>query len=978
MRNSIYLMAMCLLWIYQLVVAETNEPRSYTALSSALQTNSNSALVCQVFGTITSDTTWDPAICDSYVVTDDVTIIRPLVIKPGTLIRFDNQKTLTIRSKLIARGTEARPIIFTSNVGQNKGDWGYISFTDSSIDAQFDVAGNFIDGSIIQYAVIEYAGGGNAADIGALRIEASSPYLDHNILRHNNVDGIHVWSGEGIRITNNTISDNGVPGSTNACGIHYRSGSGLLVISGNAIYNNTGTGVYVLTGGIGSANTITGNTISENTGGIHILNNQFAVSTANLSSNTITHNKATGLLVDHYNTYGSITAIIDKNIVSTNTSSGNGAGIHIHLTIPNSTHIADTRSAGERSGLAYGPIVTLTNNTITNNTASANCGGIYAEYGTDVTISGNTITGNAAAIKGGGICGGGTNTINDNLIANNYSTAGAGVWMISGGAVTIRGNTISNNTASADGGGIYSEADRGTIADNVITGNSVTQSNGRGAGIYLSNGCRPAIDSNNLYGNTSYKGSEIYNGNLAGGSNVNAANNWWGTTDFAVIESQVWHHPDDASLGIVDYVPFRNTPIPSTPTPTPTSTSTAMDTVTSTPSSTCTATQTPTDIWTATPTLSPSMTSSPIQTAVRTATATRTPISTPARQRIYLPYSLKAPTPTFTPSPTPTPTAPRAPYLEAITNVDHDRVYTVHWVPSSNADRYILEESRSDSFSDIRQVYTGAHESWTVPIPGKTPGTYYYRVKAGNAGGESAWSNTQTVTIHPLFVGLATKWDATGFIRGSEYYNVGYHSTVNCDALTDADTIRCHWRNWYDPNPNGWPEETYTSYYSVSTGVRRSSTRPPDPSWKWSRPWRLDYGSQFSDGQIISLDGQRFRVSGPFWGYTVFGVSIQYWEMVNLDTFVFWDGGGDWNQYVHAGEAKLRYLVNGTLEIVFDDILRRDYLKGNPTGDTVQYIRNLTASSTIPPSVITTGTAIDWETPIPSMSLFGGVAEYEK
>ena len=145
MRNSIYLMAMCLLWIYQLVVAETNEPRSYTALSSALQTNSNSALVCQVFGTITSDTTWDPAICDSYVVTDDVTIIRPLVIKPGTLIRFDNQKTLTIRSKLIARGTEARPIIFTSNVGQNKGDWGYISFTDSSIDAQFDVAGNFIE-----------------------------------------------------------------------------------------------------------------------------------------------------------------------------------------------------------------------------------------------------------------------------------------------------------------------------------------------------------------------------------------------------------------------------------------------------------------------------------------------------------------------------------------------------------------------------------------------------------------------------------------------------------------------------------------------------------------------------------------------------------------------------------------------------------------------------------------------------------------
>jgi uncharacterized repeat protein (TIGR01451 family) len=42
---------------------------------------------------------------------------------------------------------------------------------------------------------------------------------------------------------------------------------------------------------------------------------------------------------------------------------------------------------------------------------------------------------------------------------------------------------------------------------------------------------------------------------------VNAEDNYWGTTDSGVIEDHVYHFMDDPSLSIVDYVPFRTSPI---------------------------------------------------------------------------------------------------------------------------------------------------------------------------------------------------------------------------------------------------------------------------------------------------------------------------------------------------------------------------------------------------------------------------------
>ena len=197
----------------------------------------------------------------------------------------------------------------------------------------------------------------------------------------------------------------------------------------------------------------------------------------------------------------------------------------------------------------------------------------------------------------------------------------------------------------------------------------------------------------------------------------------------------------------------------------------------------------------------------------------------------------------------------------------------------------------------------------------------------------------------PLFIGLQLRWDGAGYIRGSEYYDIGVHEERELDAMTDADTIRSHNHQWYDPNPLDFDPTTWYTYYSVSTGYFKSSSLPADPSWKWGYYWILPYDWQWSNGQTVSIDGQAFTVSGPHSGYTAFGQAVQYWRLVNLNRFLFWDGGGDWRQYVHAGDAILWYDSGNTRLLLHGDVLRRYYYQGSETSDTVQYITNLTSSN---------------------------------
>jgi hypothetical protein len=58
-----------------------------------------------------------------------------------------------------------------------------------------------------------------------------------------------------------------------------------------------------------------------------------------------------------------------------------------------------------------------------------------------------------------------------------------------------------------------------------------------------------------------------------------------------------------------------------------------------------------------------------------------------------------------------------------------------------------LQEDDNASFSSPTERYSGAGTSWNAS--GKDTGTYYYRVRASNSWGNSAWSNVQSVGVYP-------------------------------------------------------------------------------------------------------------------------------------------------------------------------------------------------------------------------------------
>jgi predicted outer membrane repeat protein len=108
-----------------------------------------------------------------------------------------------------------------------------------------------------------------------------------------------------------------------------------------------------------------------------------------------------------------------------------------------------------------GCVLTVTNSTISGNTATSVGGGIYNVGG--LTISNSTISGNSATVDvaggGGGIFNYGNLTIANSTISGNSASLGGGVRSTGGtpltpGTLRINNSTISGNSAS-EGGGLH-------------------------------------------------------------------------------------------------------------------------------------------------------------------------------------------------------------------------------------------------------------------------------------------------------------------------------------------------------------------------------------------------------------------------------------------------------------------------------------------------------------------------------------------
>ena len=496
-----------------------------------------------VGGPIFEDTTWTLA-GSPYIVVSNVLVMEgvTLTIEPGVEVRFNASKALQIDGELIAQGADASPITFTSNAGvPGPGDWSYILFTDTSVDATYDDAGIYVGGSILQYCVVEYGGGGGVK--GAIIVDSSSPFINQSIIRNNGSSGIYgtYLAATGVpRITHNTISNNPAPGGW------VDEGGGIRVESTQAveIANNTISGNHAVFGG--------------------------GIWTQGTSSASI---------------------YIDDNVIIDNTAGGAGGGIWARYSVITHNLIANN-SAEEWSSHCEGGGMSVTDSTVAKNVVRNNSvsgangstgGGIWAgRWLEGSTVTDNIIVENVAASSsthsadtGGGIYASGS-IVSRNVIADNRAVgAGDGTsghhppyggglfaeWSGIGTTLIITNNTIVRNSVSGSAqypGAYLSGAD--SFSRNTVTDNTAPSGAALGASGFTWEGgpfITLVLNNSNISNKTPL---ELRNDNEQGTPNLDATSNWWGTTDSAEIADKIYDWFDDSTKGLVDYIPYLTSP----------------------------------------------------------------------------------------------------------------------------------------------------------------------------------------------------------------------------------------------------------------------------------------------------------------------------------------------------------------------------------------------------------------------------------
>jgi len=301
-----------------------------------------------VSGDILTDTTWSKA-GSPYIVKSSILVVNgvTLTIEPGVAVKFDGFYALAIDGALIARGTGAENITFTTNKpGQY---WGGLEFRAGSSNAVYDVNGNYISGSILQYCLVEYTSGttwGNAA----IRMTDAHPLIDHCTVNNNQTRGIHACNlSRCLKITNNTISNNttsGLGDGGSGGGIRLEQASypdpnpdGPSIIYNNIIANNkatddgaTGGGIEIFSVPYGQGVLITKNLIRNNVapyGGGIITQRWLDQNPVNeISHNVIIENSA--MWRSYLSGGGGIggSASIIKNVISGNLANDGGGIIN--------------------------------------------------------------------------------------------------------------------------------------------------------------------------------------------------------------------------------------------------------------------------------------------------------------------------------------------------------------------------------------------------------------------------------------------------------------------------------------------------------------------------------------------------------------------------------------------------------------------------------------------------------------------------
>jgi plastocyanin len=203
----------------------------------SIQTSCNTIITSNING----DTTWTEA-NGPYCIHARVQVVAPytLTIQPGVGVYFGDKNTaLDVLGTLIAEGTEAKGIRFTSESdAPTPGLWGRL---------YVPVGGH----ASLAYCEISYGGSDEDANGAGLRTDTSNVTVSHCNIHHNNGIGIRIFGGA----ASPTITDSTIDSNTGA-GIYIRGDFNTFhnqpLLQNLTIQNNGGAAIYLASGESGN------------------------------------------------------------------------------------------------------------------------------------------------------------------------------------------------------------------------------------------------------------------------------------------------------------------------------------------------------------------------------------------------------------------------------------------------------------------------------------------------------------------------------------------------------------------------------------------------------------------------------------------------------------------------------------------------------------------------------------------------------
>ena len=241
------------------------------------------------------------------------------------------------------------------------------------------------------------------------------------------------------------------------------------------VTNTNDSGAGSLRDAIGQANANSGaDTIVFDTSGIFATPQTITLTTGDLAINgdlSINGTGANRLTISGNNTSGVFLVFpgivaIEALTIANGTGPGGGIGNSGTLTVTNTTISGNSAPTDMGGGISNGGALTFTKCTISGNSALK--GGGIVNSGT-LTVADSTVNGNSASNFGGGIVNAGIMIVFNSTLSGNTATFYGGI--LNFGTLTVTGSTISLNSANI-GGGIYNlqtgSASTATISNTIF------------------------------------------------------------------------------------------------------------------------------------------------------------------------------------------------------------------------------------------------------------------------------------------------------------------------------------------------------------------------------------------------------------------------------------------------------------------------------------------------------------------------------